>query len=87
MAGQKKPKIVLNNYEYLMRKSEGGTTTWICNQYFHPKDERCKAKIVTSGKVAHLYGSHNHSTKQKRFENMLSQSVTVIKEGTKINKK
>ncbi|XP_072393824.1 uncharacterized protein [Diabrotica undecimpunctata] len=78
--GQKNPKIIVDDHEYLMRKNKSGETQWLCNQYFHPKsDGRCKVKVVTRGKVALIYGKHIHRPKPKLMKDcMKSQNFTVV---------
>ncbi|CAH1102528.1 unnamed protein product [Psylliodes chrysocephalus] len=49
--GTKYPKIILDNYEYLMYRKESGRTLWKCRSYYGNKDikDRCKSSLVTSG--------------------------------------
>ncbi|CAG9856466.1 unnamed protein product [Phyllotreta striolata] len=76
--GQKKPKIIVDNHEYLMRFAKFGETHWLCNQYYHPKtDIRCKVKVITSGKAAVVFGRHIHEPKSKmRKEGMIVDKRT-----------
>ncbi|XP_019880613.2 protein tramtrack, beta isoform isoform X19 [Aethina tumida] len=82
--GQKNPKIVLNFHEYLIHKKEVTQTMWICNQYFHPKGERCKAKVRTQGRVAYIINTHNHDPKVgvDRLKNMISQPIFIRKDSS-----
>lgn len=82
--GQKKPKIILHNQEYLLKKCNKDETYWICNQYFHPKtDVRCKVRVCTKGKIAVVFGEHTHEAKFKQLRpDMRCQKVRIKYEKT-----
>ncbi|KAF7282365.1 hypothetical protein GWI33_002743 [Rhynchophorus ferrugineus] len=78
--GQKNPKIVIEGHDFLVRKKETKSTYWICSQYYHPKGERCKAQVVTTGRNAYIQGQHNHTprVKPEKISSMFSQNFNLI---------
>ncbi|XP_030751932.1 protein tramtrack, beta isoform-like isoform X16 [Sitophilus oryzae] len=78
--GQKNPKIVIEDHDFLLKKKEQKSTHWICSQYYHPKGERCKVSVITTGRNASVRGVHNHPGKVKpeRKHMMYSQAVTIV---------
>ncbi|KAK9884694.1 hypothetical protein WA026_007540 [Henosepilachna vigintioctopunctata] len=79
--GVKNPKLILDGGIYRLYKKKPNKTIWLCNQYYLNDKCRCKSRIVTSGRIAHVYGKHNHEMKQKRtqYQDMLSQNITIIR--------
>ncbi|XP_063907080.1 protein tramtrack, beta isoform-like isoform X19 [Zophobas morio] len=84
--GDKNPKIFLDNYDYLLLKQYPDRTTWMCSSYYgrlREKNNRCRSRIVTSGKMVYVSGVHNHEPKVKnrnRYRDMLSDIVTIIRQ-------
>lgn len=81
--GTKNPKIIVDDYDFLIYKKESSQTTWLCTNYFNNRTIRCKCKIITSGRKVTIYGQHIHNPKLKRDKykhNMLSQSVFIVRE-------
>lgn len=82
MSGTKKPKIIVEDYDYLMRRQKMNETIWMCQKYYHPLTERCKVKIITKGNEAQIFGIHNHApnTKIANYKNYkLSRLVTIYR--------
>lgn len=82
----KNPKIILDEYEYLIYRKEVNKTVWMCNRYFKSKENRCKSRLVTTGRIVTVSAdqhNHEHSVKPERYKNMLSQAVTIIRETKK----
>lgn len=78
----KNPKIIVDDYSFLMYKKEPNQTTWYCTHYFNRRAVRCKCRIVTSGRVVNIYGEHCHEinkSKPDKYRNMLSQAVTIVR--------
>lgn len=78
--GQKKPKILVNGYDFLLLKEQLNSTTWICSCYYHPKVERCKVRIMTTKGVAYMQGRHNHAprSEERDYTRMASRRVKFI---------
>ncbi|XP_063907093.1 modifier of mdg4-like isoform X31 [Zophobas morio] len=79
--GTKHPKIIMEDFEYLMLRKKVEETVWICKKYFHPITERCKVRVVTSQRMAYIYGLHNHlpCLKSQRHKDLLPQLVTIVR--------
>lgn len=79
--GHKNPKIIVDGNDYLIYRKLTDKTVWSCTQY-HKKD-RCKAKVMTSGKKAVVIGSHNHTPvlKTQPRNSLLSQHVDMRRVG------
>ncbi|XP_072393827.1 uncharacterized protein [Diabrotica undecimpunctata] len=80
--GIKNPKIMLDDYDYRLYRKLEKRTVWLCSQYYsNDKETRCKNRIETTGRIAYVSGRHNHLPKKKkdRYNNMLSQMVTIIR--------
>ncbi|XP_045468602.1 protein tramtrack, beta isoform-like isoform X32 [Harmonia axyridis] len=78
--GTKRPKIILDDFDYLILKRDVNKTIWMCSKYFGNRTDRCKSRLVTSGKVVQVSGVHNHSPKvYTRFKNLLSQKVQIVR--------
>ncbi|CAH1986789.1 unnamed protein product [Acanthoscelides obtectus] len=77
----KNPKIILDDHEFLIYRREVNQTTWMCNHYFNKREVRCKVKLITSGRVVQVFGTHTHNPKHKteKYKNMLSQNVTIVR--------
>lgn len=77
--GTKNPKIIVDDYDFNMANKSSTKTKWICSGYFKTK---CKARAATSGRMVLVTGLHNHPPRHtgKKFTNMLSQAVTIIRE-------
>jgi hypothetical protein len=71
----------MEDFEYLMLRKKTDATTWICKKYFHPQTERCKVRVVTSQRMAYIYGRHNHipNLKTNRHKDLLPQVVSIIR--------
>ncbi|KAG5900271.1 hypothetical protein JTB14_000798 [Gonioctena quinquepunctata] len=77
----KNPKIILDEHDYIVLRKEVHKTIWMCTKYFASKNNRCKSKLITSGRTVHVSGEHNHPPKlQKNLKNMLSQRVRIFRE-------
>ncbi|VEN49684.1 unnamed protein product [Callosobruchus maculatus] len=77
----KNPIIILDEHEFLIYRKDIKQTTWMCNHYFNKREVRCKVKLITSGRVVQVFGTHTHNPKPKleKYKNMLSQSVTIVR--------
>lgn len=77
--GHKNPKIIYDDHDYLIYRKLPDKTVWLCTQYH--KKNRCKAKVMTSGKNAVIIGSHNHpSVLRSQLRNrMVSQQINIRK--------
>ncbi|KAF7282368.1 hypothetical protein GWI33_002746 [Rhynchophorus ferrugineus] len=74
-AGTKNPKIIMDNNDFTINTKQGTRTRWRCTQYFKTK---CKATLVTYGRVVNVKSCHNHlPTNPNVNENYLIQSVTI----------
>ncbi|KAH1028208.1 hypothetical protein HUJ05_001583 [Dendroctonus ponderosae] len=79
----KNPKIILDEYQYLIYRKDTHKTVWMCTHYFRSKENRCKSRLVTTGRNVTVSADlHNHerSVKPERYSNMLSQVVYIIRE-------
>lgn len=79
----KNPKIVLDDHDYLIYRKETNKTVWKCCHYFRSKENRCKSTLVTTGRIVTVSADiHNHQvvSKKDKYKNMLSQSVTIIRD-------
>ncbi|KAK9884687.1 hypothetical protein WA026_007532 [Henosepilachna vigintioctopunctata] len=56
-SGKKYPKIMIENYEFVTHLKQRDSTRWRCG---YSVKTNCRAYIITSGKVLHLYKPHNH---------------------------
>ncbi|XP_048516591.1 modifier of mdg4 isoform X2 [Dendroctonus ponderosae] len=82
----KNPKIILDEYQYLIYRKDTHKTVWMCTHYFRSKENRCKSRLVTTGRNVTVSADlHNHerSVKPERYSNMLSQVVYIIRERVK----
>lgn len=80
--GTKNPKLILDKQDFLLIEKKPNRTLWRCCQYYYAKESRCKAKLVTSGRVVTVDGAHNHDIAPKtkyKYESLLSQKVTIIR--------
>lgn len=80
--GAKNPKLVVDNHDFLCAEKKVDKTVWRCSQYYYSAAGRCKAKLVTSGRIVQVIGEHNHESKTKKDKksyNMRSQKVTIIR--------
>ncbi|CAG9856464.1 unnamed protein product [Phyllotreta striolata] len=77
--GNKNPKIIVDNYDFNMATKMPTKTKWLCSGYYKTK---CKARATTSGRMVQITGLHNHAPRidKKKYTNMLSQTVTIIRE-------
>lgn len=63
--GRKNPKIVVDQYAFYYQKKRDNTTYWYCCSNGQKK---CKARVITSGKMVRVIGFHNHCPKEiKKF--------------------
>ncbi|KAF7282367.1 hypothetical protein GWI33_002745 [Rhynchophorus ferrugineus] len=79
----KNPKIILDDYEYLIYRKEQNKTIWMCTHYFRSKENRCKSRLVTTGRILTVSADiHNHlcAPKKDKYKNMFSQTVTIIRD-------
>lgn len=78
--GRKKPKIVIDDYHYLLRRKDVNCTLWICAEYYHPQGERCKVSVISGKGVAYIHGQHNHKPRHGcgNYSNMKSRKITLI---------
>lgn len=80
MKGTRNPIIILDFNEYTIYSKDYGKTRWRCTSYFKTK---CKAKLVTFGKVVQVLNEHNHTGKTtKDMNHCLKQLVTIIRKPT-----
>lgn len=82
----KNPKIILDQHQYLIYRKGPHKTVWMCTHYFRSKENRCKSRLVTTGRNVTVSADlHNHevSVKPERYSNMLSQAVYIIREPVK----
>nr|CAH7732214.1 unnamed protein product [Callosobruchus chinensis] len=81
--GTKNPKIILDGHVYLIYTKKTNKTVWKCSHYYKSKENRCKSTLVTTGRVVTVSRDiHNHASvpKMDKYKNMLSQSVTIVRE-------
>lgn len=75
MAGRKYPKIIYQNFEFKIRRSNSTEqlTTWICTQ------EGCKVRMKSQGKCIYMKDiCHTHGPTYKGdYNNLKSQLVNV----------
>ncbi|XP_045468598.1 modifier of mdg4-like isoform X28 [Harmonia axyridis] len=78
-SGLKYPKLVLDGHIFTVASKQESKTSWVCRNYNNIKDKKCKARIVTSGKVVSLYKVHNHPplVTQEELKKMFRQVVTI----------
>ncbi|KAF7282366.1 hypothetical protein GWI33_002744 [Rhynchophorus ferrugineus] len=83
--GNKNPKIILDEQSYRVFKKFENKTVWLCSQYFGTRTDRCKSKLTTTGRTIIVSADpHNHAIIPKRdkyYQNMQCQNVTIIREG------
>lgn len=81
--GSKKPKLIVDENDYLCIERKVDKTIWRCCQYYY-SNLRCKAKLITSGRIVEVVGDHNHPSKLsgRSTKNMLPQKVTVVRKST-----
>ncbi|XP_018573609.1 protein tramtrack, beta isoform isoform X28 [Anoplophora glabripennis] len=75
-SGTKNPKIILDRNEFTINTKQGNRTRWRCTQYFKSK---CRASLVTYGRVVKVNQIHNHPPMDPPSDNLLVQSVTIIR--------
>nr|CAH7732205.1 unnamed protein product [Callosobruchus chinensis] len=75
-AGTKNPKIILDRNEFTINTKQGNRTRWRCTHYFKSK---CKATLVTFGRVVKVNQFHNHLPSDPTGENLLKQYVKIIR--------
>nr|XP_023014948.1 modifier of mdg4-like isoform X8 [Leptinotarsa decemlineata] len=78
--GYKYPKIIANNYEYKIHRTNKGRTRWTCVNYGRSK---CRSFLYTYGRTVEIVNEHNHlfTIKEIDHEKLISQNVTIIKRG------
>lgn len=76
----KNPKIIMDKNSYIVLRKEPTKTIWMCAKYFGNRTDRCKSKLITSGKDVYVSGVHNHDpTITNPMKNSLSQLVNIIR--------
>lgn len=81
--GQTKPKIILEGYSYYLYSKKTERTIWLCTGYYYMKGAtRCKAKVLTCGKVATIMGYHTHPETISRhvYENMSAENIVIARD-------
>lgn len=58
VAGNKHPKIILDNYEFVINRKCENRTMWKCCHYAKTS---CRSRLVTFGKNVRYTLPHNHS--------------------------
>ncbi|CAG9764330.1 unnamed protein product [Ceutorhynchus assimilis] len=78
VAGVKNPKLIVDDYEYLINRKDHASrkTMWLCSQYHKIK---CKSRIITYGKTVKINSSHNHPPKVPDKTHAIPQSVTILR--------
>ncbi|CAH2014711.1 unnamed protein product [Acanthoscelides obtectus] len=77
----KNPKIILDEHEFLIYRKGPNQTQWLCNNYFNKKhdNDRCKVRLITSGREVQIYGRHTHLPKRLDTSQLHSQRVTIVR--------
>lgn len=78
MKGSKHPKLLVNDYEFVIDKRRGDRTRWRCNNYSKQKTG-CKAAFTTSGNTVNLYCDHNHPPTLKPHNGPLAKQIVFFK--------
>ncbi|XP_044756251.1 modifier of mdg4-like isoform X16 [Coccinella septempunctata] len=76
-SGKSHPKIMFENYEYVIRKRLPDSTRWRCGNC---NKTRCRSYAVTLGRFLYLYKPHNHPpTFNSDTTKVASSIITVVK--------
>lgn len=82
--GIKNPKLILDDFEFLLLRKKAHEVVWTCRKYFHPKidTERCKVRIVTRKRMVTIFGKHNHlpNSKTSNRVKLKPEIVQIFKE-------
>ncbi|XP_072393829.1 uncharacterized protein [Diabrotica undecimpunctata] len=74
--GRKYPKIIIEQNRFTINSMNNSRTNWRCSQY--PKS-KCKASLVTYGKIVKVNHSHNHPPTNPSVAELVPQMVTIIR--------
>ncbi|CAG9832636.1 unnamed protein product [Diabrotica balteata] len=74
--GRKYPKIIIEQNRFTINSMNNSRTNWRCSQY--PKS-KCKASLVTYGKIVKVNHSHNHPPTNPSVAELVPQTVTIIR--------
>lgn len=73
---RKNAKIILRNFAYETASITPKQTYWKCVSYYKT---RCKARMITQGKVAKItFAHHNHPAPEKNVNSLPFTKVTVV---------
>lgn len=76
-SGKSHPKIMFDNYEYVIRKKLPDSTRWRCGNCNKTK---CRSYAVTLGRFLYLFKPHNHPpTFNSDTSSVPSSTITVVK--------
>ncbi|KAL3277331.1 hypothetical protein HHI36_012682 [Cryptolaemus montrouzieri] len=83
-SGLKYPILVLDKYMFTLATKKEDKTTWVCRKYNWRntnKNMRCKARMITYGKVVRLIKGHNHEpmVTEEELSKMIPQVVNIIR--------
>lgn len=74
--GRKKPKVIVEGYEFHFERSIGNATFWSCPFY---TKTRCKCRLKTMGHTVRLNDDHNHRPKPVDVLGCSSRTVFIVK--------
>ncbi|XP_023014990.1 uncharacterized protein isoform X46 [Leptinotarsa decemlineata] len=75
-SGTKNPKIIVDEHDFYLEKRKETKTLWFCGMNYKTK---CKVRVTTSGSMVYVNGTHNHSVRKRKFTNLLSKCVMIIR--------
>lgn len=76
----KNPKIIIDQNSYLVLRKEVTKTVWMCTRYFGHRKDRCKSRLITSGRDVYVSGVHNHpNTITAPMKHSVSQMLNIIR--------
>ncbi|XP_045468585.1 protein tramtrack, beta isoform-like isoform X16 [Harmonia axyridis] len=77
-SGKSHPKIMFENYEYVIRKKLPDSTRWRCGNCNKTK---CRSYAITLGRFLYLFRQHNHPpTFNSDTTKVASSIITVVKD-------
>lgn len=74
--GVKNPKIIVDDYEYVINRKVAGKTMWRCSVYHK---NRCKSRIMTYGKTVKITSEHTHPPSFPDKTKAFAQMVNIVR--------